>query len=156
MSLPEPITGQGVFPVFRLGLGLDSNFLYVRYPTKFTWGGSNQTRAVEYTSRGFWLVNVPFQVGFHMGIGKFTTQSTWRGAVVGIAYSPSMQFELDMNQTEGQFRFNELGAELSIDLTTIDTQETRETQIRLMLYGLYPKDDKHPGMVTAALGAAFY
>jgi hypothetical protein len=154
MSLPDPITGQGVFPAFRLGMGRESNFLYVRYPDGYDYGGNY--REVSHDSRGFWLVNLPLQVGFHLGLGKFRTQDTWRGAVVGIAYSPTAQFEIDMNQTEGDFRFNELGVELSVDITTIDTAESNETQIRLMIYGLLPKDDDHPGVLTLGLGAAFY
>jgi hypothetical protein len=155
MSLPDPMTSGGMFPAVRAGLGLDSNFLYVRYPVGVDRVGTPQAQT-RHEARAFWLVNLPLQAGFHLGLGRFTSQSSWRGAVLGIAYSPTIQFEIDMNQTEGEFRFNPFGVELNVDIAAINTAEATDTQIRFTLYGLAPKGDDLPGLITGGLGVVFY
>ena len=156
MPLPDPVLSQGVFPAFKLGIGLDSHFLYDRRPVGFV--VTDNRREAQYEDEALWVVNAMPQVGLHLGIGRFKTESTWRGAVIGIAYSPALQFEKNFRDVEGEFRFNYAGMEVTVDITklTTTTTEQGESQIRFMLFGLAPIDDDHPALASVGIGVTWY
>jgi hypothetical protein len=156
MPLPDPVLSQGVFPAFRLGIGLDSHFLYDRRPVGFVGTGG---REAQYEDEALWVMNGMPQVGLHLGLGRFKTENTWRGAVIGIAYSPALQYEKNFRDVEGEFRFNYAGAELTVDITkitTVTTDPQGESQIRFILLGLAPIDDDHPALASVGIGVAWY
>lgn len=162
LPLPEdPTVSSGIIPAFRLGAGFDTNFLWVRFPEGFEWDtgpvGGRQ-RHVTYRDQGLWVANLIPHLGFLLGFGNYNDLNTWRGALVGLAWAPAVQYQLDMSKTpdEGKFRFNWAGLELSADLASIKTDEESDAQIRFSIYVLLPIDDDHPGMLSATIGAFWY
>jgi hypothetical protein len=156
MPLPDPTLDEGFFPAFRLGVGIDNNVLWVRRPSGYDF--SSGERKVAYDNQALWLINAPIEAGVSFGFGDFRDDVTWRGAVVGVAYAPALQFSMDIAETSGDFRFNYAGFAASVDLTTLRVASAKENeaQIRFTLHFLAPIDDERPGALSAALGAAWY
>jgi hypothetical protein len=156
LPIPDPNLSTGGFVAFRFGVGLDMNVLYLHAPTHFAYSGANRT--VAYEGRALWVANVPFELGFAIAAGRFSGTTSWRGALIGVAYAPALQFSMNLKDTTGEFRFNPAGAQGTVDIVKLDTSQAEgsEMQIRLTLWGLAPLDTAHPGMVSAGLGAIWY
>ena len=152
----DPTAGGRPVPGFRVTTGLDSNFLYHRQPVGFDF--STHSAETRYEALGLCVLNVPFQVGFNLGFGEFRTEGTWRGAIVGLAYSPTLQAQFDLKTSESDVRFNPAGAELTVDIVTLKsgTDALVDGQIRFTVLGLPPIDEERPGLVSGALGFVLY
>jgi hypothetical protein len=152
----EPNPTHGTFFAFRAGFGLDTDFLYLRTPTGYSY--SDSTRSTVYGNRGLWIGSVPFELGGAVGLGRFSGDSAWHGSMLGIAYAPQLQFSMELSKTSGDFRFNPAGAQISVDITTLDASHGNEpsAQIRIAVWGLAPLGDSHPWVVNLGIGAIWY
>jgi hypothetical protein len=141
---------------FRTGIGLDTDFLYLRVPKTYAYSGA--TKSVVYGNRALWVASLPIQVGGAVAIGRFTGDTHWSGALLGLAYAPQVEFAMDLRGSSGNFRFNPAGAELSVDVTALDASRGNESspQIRIAVWGVAPLDDAHPGLLSLGLGAIWY
>ncbi len=155
LPVPDPNLSSGGFVAFRFGLGLDTNVFWLAAPHGYSYSGTERT--VSYTSEALWVVNAPAELGFAIAAGGFGDESMWHGVLVGFAYAPAAQFSMNLAHTSGAFRVNPAGAEASVDITRLDSdRDGEEMQIRVLLSGLYPLDDAHPGMLSLGLGAIWY
>jgi hypothetical protein len=152
----EPNPTHGSFWAFRAGFGLDTDFLYVRVPKDYSYGDS--TRSTVYGNKGLWLASLPFELGGAFAMGHFSGDSSWHGAMLGLAYAPQVQFSMDLSKSSGDFRFNPAGAQVSVDITTLDASHGDEpaAQIRIALWGLAPLGDSRPWILNLGIGALWY
>src|SRR5262249_12881547 len=113
----------------------------------------NQQRELQYEGSSHLLVQVPFNFGVHVGIGEFHDRATWRGVVLGAAWSPSISY-LDCG---GSFRY--LGAEVTIDFVTLTgavAKRAHESQLRIAVFFLPPSQSTDPILAMLSLGAVSY
>jgi hypothetical protein len=149
---PNP---AGTFFAARLGFGLDTDFFYLRTPTHYVY--SDATRSTAYNGRALWVASIPIQLGGAIALGHFSEES-WHGALLGIAYAPEAQYQMDLGRSSGDFRFNPAGAEISVDVAGIDASrgDVSAPQIRIAVWGVAPLNDSHPGMLSLGIGALWY
>ena len=172
LPLTDPTTSEGkVFAAFRMGIGGDLSFVFVRRPIGFTYenaGTGQGKRSEDQENETLFFGNVPLQVGLHFGFGRFHTNSKWRGVVLGLAYTPTYTFELNLDRAFGgdeeggrksHSRFNYGGAEVMLDITSIEAKVASaepEPQIRIAAQVLPPLEDDWPLQLTLGLGVAWY
>src|SRR5262249_47752147 len=151
-----PSPTEGTFYAFRAGFGLDTDFLYVRTPKGYSY--TDTDRSTVYGNAGLWIGSVPFELGGAVGLGRFSGDSSWHGAMLGIAYAPELQYSMDLRRTSGDFRFNPAGAQVSVDVTGIDASHGDEPapQIRIAVWGLAPLGDSRPWILSLGIGAIWY
>lgn len=156
LPLPEPNLSTGGFVAFRMGLALDNDFFWVRRPTGYDFSGGGRT--TTWGNQALWVASGQAQAGFAVAAGRFTSDTRWSGVLIGLAYAPALQFSMDMTKTSGDFRGNLAGAEVTVDITTLDADAGSEgqMQIRVSLWGLAPIDDSHPGLLSLGLGVIWY
>lgn len=156
MPIPDPTVATGTFVAFRGGVGLDTNFFWVRKPE-----APEAPSGYRYRNQALWVTSVPFELGLGIAGGHFIEKTAWQGVVVGVAYAPALQFTMDLKDTvgDGKFAFNPAGGEVWVDITKFDVRETTENsmQIRLLAWGLVPiaPPDK-PGFLSLGVGAIWY
>jgi hypothetical protein len=111
-----------------------------------------------YGNKGLWLASLPFELGGAFAMGHFSGDSSWHGAMLGLAYAPQVQFSMDLSKSSGDFRFNPAGAQVSVDITTLDASHGDEpaAQIRIALWGLAPLGDSRPWILNLGIGALWY
>jgi hypothetical protein len=152
----QPNPTHGTFFAFRAGVGFDTHFLYVRTPKGYSYTDSERSTVFE--GRAVWIGSVPFELGGAIGLGHFSGDSSWHGAMLGLAYAPQLQYSMDLAKTSGDFRFNPAGAQVSVDVTGIDASRGDEPspQIRIAVWGLAPVGDSRPWIVTFGIGVIWY
>ncbi len=75
----------------------------------------------------------PFTFGAHFGVGKFVDDVTWKGLVLGAAWSPSYTFIVPSSgDNRGAPSF--LSTELTLDFTTLDITRKRKPEPHVRLY----------------------
>jgi hypothetical protein len=156
MYIPElKPSPEGTFFTARFDVGLDTDFLYLRAPARFAYDGTSRT--VVYGNRGLWIGSVPIALGGAVALGRFGEQS-WHGALLGLAYAPELQYSMDLSKSSGELRFNPAGAEISVDITSLDASRGNDNapQIRISVWGVAPLDDAHPWQLSLGLGAIWY
>src|SRR5262249_6582712 len=132
------------------GSGLDLDVLDARSPTgippvrgELCAQVAGHEHDVEVDGSAAVLVQVPFEVGARVGFGGFDG-ATWRGVVLGAAWSPSFAW---MAPTIGDVSgFSWLGAMLSLDFATIEGETehpSRDARFRIGVY-LLPTIDGGP------------
>lgn len=158
LPVPEPNLAAGTFMAFKLGVAVDNVFFWW-YPPKdcdFSAGGCD----VQRESKPLWVATGRPQLGFAFAAGRFSSEASWRGPLIGLAYSPALQFSMDItNVNSGKFRTNLAGVEASLDITRLNAGAANpdaEMQIRGSVWFLAPLDDDHPGMLTLGLGVIYY
>jgi hypothetical protein len=146
---------SGTFFTARFEVGLDTHFLYLRSPARFDYTGSS--RNVVYGNRALWIGSVPIELGGAIALGNFG-EEIWHGALLGLAYAPQLQYSMDLSKTSGDFRFNPAGAEISVDITSLDASRGNENaaQIRIAVWGVAPLNDAHPWLLSLGIGAIWY
>ena len=149
---PNP---SGSFFAARFDVGLDTDFLYLRAPSKFSYDGSS--RNLVYGNRALFIGSIPFTLGGALAVGQFG-EASWHGVLLGVGYAPELEYAMDLARSSGDFRFNPAGAELSVDVTRLDASRGNESaaQIRIALWGVAPIDTAHPGRLSLGLGAVWY
>jgi hypothetical protein len=156
MYIP-PITPNpdGTFFTARFEVGLDTHFLYLRSPERFNYEGTSRTTV--YGNRALWIGSIPIELGGAIALGHFG-EETWHGALLGLAYAPELQYSLDLSKTSGDFRFNPAGAEISVDVTSLDASRGNQNaaQIRITVWGVAPLNDEHPWLLSLGMGAIWY
>lgn len=70
------------------------------------------------------LVQVPIDLGFHVGLGSFVDPQTWRGLVLGAAWAPSF-IHVGPWTSSGSTQVSPLGFELTFDFTTLQAQKKK-------------------------------
>jgi hypothetical protein len=149
---PNP---SGTFFTARFEVGLDTHFLYLRSPARFNYEGSS--RSVVYGNRALWIGSIPLELGGAIALGTFG-EEIWHGALLGLAYAPQLQYSMDLGKTSGDFRFNPAGAEISVDVTSLDASRGNQNapQIRIAVWGVAPLNDAHPWLLSLGIGAIWY
>ncbi len=172
LPLPDPTTSRGeVIAAFRMGIGGDLSTVFSRRPIGFTYkrnsaGGAKRSEDEE--NETLFFANVPLQVAIHFGFGRYHGNDTWRGVMLGVAYSPTLQYELNLDRAfgsdetggrENDTRFNYGGAEVTLDITTLRAHPDRadpDPAIRIAAQVLPPLEADWPLIVALGLGAAWY
>lgn len=157
LPVPDPKLSTGGFVSFRMGVGLDNDVFWMQKPVGYDFSASGN-RSVKYDDQALWVASLPMTLGFAVAAGRFASDYSWHGALIGFAYAPALQFSMDLKNTSGKFRSNLAGAEASVDITRLDAGESSDAQmqIRVSVWGLMPLDDDHPGILTLGLGAIWY
>ncbi len=156
MYIPELTPNpEGTFFTARFDVGLDTDFLYLRAPVRFDYDGAS--RSVVYGNRALWIGSVPIALGGAVALGRFNEES-WHGALLGLAYAPQLQYAMDLSKSSGDLRFNPAGAELWVDVTSLDASRGNDSapQIRISVWGLAPLNDAHPWLLSLGIGAIWY
>lgn len=161
LPLPEPAKESTTWAAFRIGTGVDGNVLYYRPPVGYAYKVRNNqlaSRDTEYDDQAYLYGIIPMQLGFHVGFGKHRSDSLWRGTALGIAYSPSILYALQIGKTAGNWEFNYGGIEASIDVVSIEANASgaSESQIRLAVLFLPRVNDELPWLVSAGIGVVWY
>ncbi len=161
LPLPDPTTSSGSFAAFQLGTGVDGSVLYVRPPSGYAYDISNNkvaARGLKRQDRAWLYANVPLQLGVHFGIGSFRTQTIWRGVVLGLVYSPTWTYRLDIQSLDGEGRFNFAGFEADLDVASIEARRglVSESQIRVSAYVLPRVKSDLPWLASIGIGAVWY
>ncbi len=146
---------SGTFFTARFEVGLDTHFLYLRSPERFSYEGSSRTTV--YGNRALWIGSIPIELGGAIALGRFG-EEIWHGALLGLAYAPQLQYSMELSKSSGDFRFNPAGAELSLDVTSLDASRGNQNaaQIRIAVWGVAPLNDAHPWLLSLGLGAIWY
>jgi hypothetical protein len=161
LPLGDPRISSGTFAAFRLGAGIDGSVLYARPPSGYDYQVSGSTitgRDTAYADRA-WLYGVASaQLGLHVGIGSYKTQTIWRGVLLGVAYSPAFLYQLDIASLSGSGKLNPAGVEADLDLASLKAQKdvTAESQIRLSAFLMPRVRSDLPWLLQLGLGAAWY
>jgi len=161
LPLPDPTTSSGSFAAFQLGTGVDGSVLYVRPPSGYAYDISNNkvaARGLKRQDRAWLYANVPLQLGVHFGIGGFRTQTIWRGVVLGLVYSPTWTYRLDIQSLDGEGKFNFAGFEVDLDVASIEARRGlfAESQIRVSAYVLPRIKSDLPWLASIGIGAVWY
>ncbi|MBI3201965.1 MAG: hypothetical protein HYZ29_10510 [Myxococcales bacterium] len=162
--LNAPTPGKSsTFSAFRIAGGVDFSYLYFAFPVGYDiqQGGRCQTGEVpaKYDGASMMQLNVPLNLGAHVGLGGFGAGSAWRGLVLGLAYSPSYSYTKASEATEGQGNFNWAGVELTVDVTTLEAlldKQAAEAHFRFAAFLLPPLKEGWPWLLTAGFGAVWY
>jgi len=166
LSPPDPSKGGASFTAFRVTSGVDISYLYFAFPAGYDVqqgascaAVSGQQANIRYESSSLMQLNVPLNLGVHFGLGGFGAGSSWSGLVVGLAYSPSYSYTKVKDATEGQGNMNWAGAELTVDVTTLEAlldEQAKEAHFRVAVFLLPPLKDGWPWLLTAGGGAVWY
>jgi hypothetical protein len=161
LPLSQPHKGGSVWGAFRFGAGIDGNVLYYRPPIGYNYkvqGGTVRSRDTEYDDQAHLFGVIPMQIGFHVGFGKYRSDTIWRGTALGIAYSPAVIYELEIGKTVGDFEFNYGGIEASIDVVSIEASRdgSPDPQIRLAAMLLPSVRPELPWLLSAGIGVVWY
>jgi hypothetical protein len=159
ISVPEQ--GSTSWAAFRLGTGVDLNALYYRPPVGYLYkraGAAVSSRDTEYDDKALFYGLIPLQLGFHVAFGKYRSDTIWRGTGIGLAYSPSVLYELEIGKTVGDWDFNWGGVEGSIDVISIEADKdgTNDAQVRLAVLLLPRVRSSLPWLVSAGVGIVWY
>lgn len=160
LSNPRVSSGSG-FAGFHLGAGFDASVLYSRVPDGYKYRRDNGAvvgRSVEETNKALLYVNIPADLGFHFGIGKYRSDTIWRGTVIGFSYAPTYTYLLQIGQDTGTGWLNFAGVAGHIDLATINAsrRDDGDQQIRLSAHFLPRIADDRPWLLTLGLGVVWY
>ena len=165
LSPPEPGKGSG-WTAFRFASGVDFSYVYSRYPIGLDAPQgrpcsevSGREIPVKFDSTSMLQLNIPANIGVHFGLGGFGGGEKWSGLVVGIAYAPSYTYTKVAEASEGEGHFNYLGAELTLDITTLEAvldKMATAAHFRMALFVLPPLKSDWPWVVTGGLGAVWY
>lgn len=160
---PEPETSSSFWAI-RVGSGLDFQLLHTRNPEglrpidgELCTQVARTSHEVEATSKPALLIQIPFNIGVHLGLGKFSDLTVWRGVVLGAAWSPSF-VHLGPWSASGSSYFNPLGVELTVDFTSLHAvPESRrpESHTRVSASFAAPAGDS-PLITTIAFGVVWY
>lgn len=163
LPLPDPATQSGFFAAFRLGVGADPGLAWISNPVGFTYSGIVGTginSEVEREDVGAFVLQAPVQVGIHFGLGNYRTADQWRGLVLGLTYSPTFIYIVEIGgEGRSDNLFNYGGAEVSLDVTKLtlnDNELGTDPHVRMAVSFLPPIDDDFPMVLNATLGAAWY
>jgi hypothetical protein len=162
--LNAPTPGKSrTFSAFRISGGVDFWSLHFAFPTGYDvqQGGTCRTGEVpmKYDGTSMMQLNVPLNLGVHVGLGGFDSRSSWGGLVLGLAYSPSYSYSKASEATEGQGNFNWAGVELTVDITTLEAlldKQAASAHFRLAAFLLPPLKEGWPWLFTAGCGAVWY
>ncbi len=161
LPLPDPALASGTFAGIRLGVGADADMLYVREPVGFTYhslNGKLSGQETKYANRAWMYAAFPAQLGFELGIGSYRTPTIWRGVMLGLAYSPTWFYRLDIQSLNGEGKLNYAGFEANLDLASFEATRAgnSESQIRLFAYVLPRVKSDLPWLMSLGIGAVWY
>lgn len=161
LPLPDPTLSSGSFAAFRLGVGADADVLFVGQPVGYTYHAVNgviASRDVKHSNRAWMYAAFPAQVGFQIGIGSYRTQTIWRGVMLGLAYSPTWFYRLDIQSLNGEGKLDYAGFEADLDLASFEATPSgkSESQIRLFAYCLPRVKSDLPWLLSLGIGAVWY
>lgn len=163
-SLPK---GEGgTWAAFKLATGADVSFLGMRVaaglqPNVAPPGCATQYN-INWQGTSFMSVQVPFQIGAHIGLGGFGDPQHWRGVVVGLNYSPSYQYSKVLSSqysSEGSGSFNAAGFELDVDFASLEATLQKygeEAHVRVTVFVLPPIKEDMPLIGVFGIGAVWY
>jgi hypothetical protein len=161
LPLSQPHKGGDTWAAFRVGVGVDGNVLYYRTPIGYDYKmdfSTLRSKDTEYDDQAWLYGVVPMQLGFHVGFGKYRSDTVWRGTGIGLAYSPAFIYALEIGKTVGDVDFNYGGIEASIDIIMIEANRegSSDMQIRLAAMLLPRVRDSLPWLVSAGIGVVWY
>jgi hypothetical protein len=161
LPLAEPHKGGDTWGAFRIGAGADASVLYVRPPVGYSYktdATAVRSRDTDYESQAHFYGVMPIQLGFLVGFGKYRSDTLWRGTGLGLAYSPSFIYSLEIGKTVGDVDFNYGGIEASIDVIAIEANRegSSDAQIRLAVLMLPRVKDDLPWLLSAGIGVVWY
>jgi hypothetical protein len=167
MFLPPPFPHErsSLWWAFRASAGVDIDVLRARLPGgvppvqgELCAQAQNRSHDVQYEDHTTLLWRAPLSMGAHLGIGSFRTGTTWRGVVLGLAYSPSLVIVKPFG-ADSQLSLSYLAAELSVDVTTLSTALPKppyDPHVRVVIGLLAPGRDVAPLITTVSIGATWY
>lgn len=157
LSLPDPERG-GVWSAWSLGTGADFAALTVEAPgTSYFDPSSNEQISSGGGRTELGLLQVPLTLSYFVGLGSFRSDTRWKGAVIGMRYSPSVTVPFG-DGVDGEATVNYLGLELSLDYASFEAtaeQMAKEAHLRVFGFVLPPIADL-PLVVAIGGGAAWY
>jgi hypothetical protein len=156
-----PISGRGAtWWGFRVGGGLDLELLYARVATgipdttgKLCARVKADGAEVQYRATSMVLGQLPLHLGLELGLG--TGADGTRGVVLGAAWTPTFSY-IKPWVADGDLRASVLGAELSVDLTTVHESLPKQTGYRFAFFLLLPGQDRSPAVMTLSFGVFWY
>lgn len=165
MSHIEPAFASSWWAL-RVSSGLDVQVLHSRIPTGLgTIDGElcAQVAKAKYEvasmNTSLLFAHVPLHFGAHIGLGKFDDALVWRGAVFGVAWSPSFVQIWPWRGGDADHHFNALGVELTVDLATLHAASMArplDSNFRFALSFTPSVDDSQPTVATLSLGPVWY
>ncbi|HVH43664.1 MAG TPA: hypothetical protein VM925_15015 [Labilithrix sp.] len=163
LSRLEP--GSRSWWALRAGTGLDLQLLYARIPTGIAPASgqmcsqvARSSHEVEVRDVPLLLVQVPFDLGAHVGLGGFVDALEWRGIVLGAAWAPSF-IHIGPWTAGGSTQLSPLGFELTFDFTTLHATAKRrppEQHLRMSVSVTLPSSDGQATLGTLAFGPVWY
>lgn len=110
----------------RAGAGVDIDLLYLHSPTGIPDASGELCQRVQASkpnlreeSGSLLLLQIPLQLGAHLGFGSFQDAETWSGAVVGVAFAPSLlHLEPSIGPRSTAFRW--AGVEMTVDSVRLE------------------------------------
>ena len=151
LFVSDPKSGSSVVGGIRFGSGIDLNFQMAWEPDGYSYSTPSDPQ-IERELQAYLYVNVPAQVGFQLGFGSFTTSETWRGVIVGLAYSPTATVFVDISRTfqeAAELYWNFAGVELTVDMVNLNADRHEpEPQIRISAFVLPPVQAEQPAFAS--------
>ena len=152
---PNP-DGYGFWYAGRVGVGLDVNVMTLKMPTGIDVTNpcsSSTASSYIFSSTSVTQMQIPFNIGGHIGLGKIKDNGKWKGVVLGLAWAPSITY-FQASGGAGQTDFNATGFEFDIDVTSMEAL-AKEAHFRLSGFVLPPVGSL-PLFVTVGVGAVWY
>jgi hypothetical protein len=156
--------GDSPWFALRFGAGLDFGIPYGHVATGVAPASGDlcakfekDAHAVDYADDAMLMLQAPLNAGVHVGIGGYRSQTSWRGIVLGVAWTPTFDLIKPWTQ-DARPSVSWLGVELTLDFTTLDTRvdHTPQQQLRLSIMLLPGMQQGAPFIATLGLGAAWY
>lgn len=157
--------GQKEHPwwALRASGGLDLEMLYVRVPSgiasvddELCTDVAKSRHEVRARPVPELLVRVPLALGGFVGLGQLVDPVTWRGVVVGLAWAPSFVHVGPWTRS-GRTQFSPLGAELTLDITTLQAAAKKpEPHLRMAASLTVPVSDDEAWLGSLSFGWVWY
>jgi hypothetical protein len=109
-AAPRPSSPSGRWMAFEVGSGVDVSAVWLYNSQSIPQPGVKEVLT---------QVIVPFVVGGRFGFGSFKSDTRWRGAALGIAWSPQYAWYSNEAAQADSGGFSPLGAQASIDIASL-------------------------------------
>lgn len=164
LSPPDPSSRYPLWAL-RAGGGVDLNYGYIHAPTgvddiagELCATVQKRAPSLNVDSGSMLIVQMPLQIGAHIGIGSLRDSNTWKGILVGAAWAPTLtHIEPSVGPRGTEFRW--LGTELSVDFVTLEAEpreKAHPAHFRIALFIAPPARRFEPLSLTLSFGAVWY
>lgn len=159
LKVPQYTKGPAPWSSFHWGYGIAGSYTntLVEIETIDVDGFGNIYYTTMEVESSFANLMVNLNAGFTFGLGRFLSQTQWKGAVVELNYKPTLNMWIP-EEGESTTSFNFSG--FSIDFNSSDFNSTMnkiapKANFKFSLFFLPPVDDL-PFFVSISLGAVWY